>query len=89
MINKKILTEKEFYYFIVNEYKASQYETAELKDTRFIEGTYYSYVCKTRCFLVYQEIARRLSGNAKIIDLGFFPGTLIRELKSLLKDKIF
>lgn len=38
--------------------------------------------------MVYQEIVRRLFQYSKVLDLGFFPGTLIRELKCLLKDKI-
>ncbi|MDY6989129.1 MAG: methyltransferase domain-containing protein [Thermodesulfobacteriota bacterium] len=88
MINSKMLKEEDFYRFVLNEYSPSQYEAAELEDERFVEGTYYSHVCKTRCFLVYREVVRRLSENARIIDLGFFPGTLIRELKVLLKDRI-
>ena len=84
----KILSEKKFYQFVFNEYKPSFYESKELDDDRFEKGTYYSYICRTRCFLIYREIARRLIKDSKIIDLGFFPGTLIRQLKFLLNNKI-
>jgi SAM-dependent methyltransferase len=88
MIGGKLLTEKEFYDFVLKKYKASQYESIGPEDLRFAEGTGYSHVCKTRCFMVYREIVRRLPEYSKVLDLGFFPGTLIRELKHLLKDKI-
>jgi SAM-dependent methyltransferase len=86
--SSKILSEKEFYDFILSKYEPSSYESNELEDKRFYEGTYYSHVCRTRCFLVYREIARSLSGARTIIDLGVFPGTLVRQLKILLKDRI-
>ena len=89
MIEKdRILTKKAFYHFVSNEYQPSPYESNELNDPRFHEGTYFSHVCKTRCYLVYRELARRISQRSKIIDLGFFPGTLIRQLKYFLNDKI-
>ena len=69
-------------------YEPSQYESNELEDDRFVEGTYYPHLCKTRCFLVYREIAERLPDGGKICDLGFFPGTLLRQLKLLLNDRI-
>jgi SAM-dependent methyltransferase len=83
-----LLTEKQFYEFVLNEYEASRYESKELLDNRFKRGTYYSYVCKTRCFLVYREIAKQMVDGFKILDVGFFPGTLVRQLKMLLKDRI-
>ena len=85
---KKILNEKDFYNFVFNQYKPSIYESNELKDARFKKNTYYSHICRTRCFLVYKEIVKRLSSGSKIIDLGFYPGTLIRELKELLQKDI-
>lgn len=91
MANKsfeKALDEKDFYNFVFKEYKPSIYERNELKDDRFRKNTYYSYICRTRCFMVYKEIVGRLSAGSKIIDLGFFPGTLIRELKFLLRKDI-
>jgi SAM-dependent methyltransferase len=91
MANKafeKVLNEKEFYNFVFKQYEPSIYESNELKDARFKENTYYSYICRTRCFLIYKEIVGRQSEGNKIIDLGFYPGTLIRELKALLQEKI-
>jgi SAM-dependent methyltransferase len=85
---EKALNEKDFYNFVFKQYKPSIYESNELKDVRFKENTYYSYICRTRCFLVYKEIVSRLSTGSKIIDLGFYPGTLIRELKFLLQKDI-
>ena len=86
--SSRILSEKEFYDFVLSKYEPSSYERNELEDKRFYEGTYYSHVCRTRCFLVYREIARSLSGIRTVIDLGIFPGTLVRQLKILLKDRI-
>lgn len=91
MANKsfeKVLNEKEFYNFVFEQYKPSIYESNELKDARFKENTYYTYICRTRCFLIYKEIASRLSEGNKVIDLGFYPGTLMRELKGLLQENI-
>ena len=89
MKNIRKLDEGEFYNYILNEYENSpDYESDELKDPRFYEGTYYSYVCKTRCYLVYREIISRLHNGAKIIDFGCYPGTLIKVLKKLLGDNI-
>jgi len=86
--SKKVLNEKDFYNFVFKQFKPSVYESNELKDARFKENTYYSYICRTRCFLVYKEIIGRLSAGSKVIDLGFYPGTLIRELKVLLQENI-
>jgi SAM-dependent methyltransferase len=83
-----MLSEKEFYQFVFEKYEPSHYESNELEDDRFVDGTYYPYVCRTRCFLVYSEIAKRLPNGGKICDLGFFPGTLLRQLKLLLNDRI-
>jgi len=83
-----ILSENEYYDFVVNQYGPSIYESAELNDDRFYEGTYYSHVCWTRCFFVYREIVSRLSIDSRIIDIGFFPGTIIRQLKMLFNGKI-
>lgn len=91
MANKsfeKILDEKDFYKFVFNRYKPSIYESNELKDARFKKNTYYSYICRTRCFLVYKEIVSRLAAGSRVIDLGFYPGTLIKELKILLQKNI-
>lgn len=85
---EKILDEKDFYNFVFNQYKPSIYESNELKDGRFKENTYYSYICRTRCFLVYKEIVGHLSAGSKVIDLGFYPGTLLKELKILLQKDI-
>ena len=83
-----ILSEKDYYNFIVNQYEPSIYESDELNDDRFYEGTYYSHVCWTRCFLVYREILKRLSIDSRIMDIGFFPGTIVRQLKMLFNGKI-
>jgi len=84
----KMLSEEEFYHFVLTKYHPSKYECDELEDARFCDGTCYSHICKTRCFLVYREIASRLSNNiSTIIDLGLFPGTIIRQLAILLNDK--
>jgi SAM-dependent methyltransferase len=83
-----ILSENAYYDFAVNQYEPSLYESDELNDDRFYKGTYYSHVCWKRCFLVYREIARHLSIGSKIIDIGFFPGTLVRQLKELFNGKI-
>lgn len=84
----KILDEKDFYNFVFNQYNPSIYESNELKDVRFKKNTYYSYICRTRCFLVYKEIVDRLAAGSRIIDLGFYPGTLLKELKVLLQKNI-
>jgi len=83
-----VLSEKDYYNFVINQYEPSIYESDELSDDRFYEGTYYSHVCCTRCFLVYREIVNRLSINSRIIDIGFFPGTILRQLKMLFNSKI-
>jgi hypothetical protein len=77
-----VLSEEDYYNFIFNEYIPSEYESNELNDKRFIKGTYYSHVCRTRCFLIYREIVNRLSENSNILDIGLFPGTIVRQLKS-------
>jgi SAM-dependent methyltransferase len=84
----KKLRETDFYEFVLKQYEQSVYESNELNDNRFKKNTYYSYICRTRCFLVYKEIANRLSQGNKIIDLGFYPGTSIRELKALFEKDI-
>ena len=84
----KPLSEKDFYDFVFNQYEPSEYESDELNDDRFYEGTYYSHVCRTRCFLVYREVTNRLSVDSKLVDFGFFPGTIVRQLKILLEDRI-
>ena len=83
-----ILSEKEFYDFVLNKYEPSEFETGELTDSRFYEGTNFSHICKTRCFLIYREMAERLKGCGKVIDFGFFPGTVLRQLKMLLNTKM-
>lgn len=83
-----VLSENDFYNFIFNQYEPSIYESDELTDDRFFEGTYYSHVCRTRCFFVYREIINRLSVDSKILDIGLFPGTIVRQLKILLNSKI-
>lgn len=83
-----VLSEKEFNDFVLTSYEPSPYESKELEDARFETGTYYSHLCRTRSYLVYREIARRFDGSTKIIDFGFFPGTLVRQLKILLGDKV-
>ena len=72
----KSLSENAFYDFVFNHYEPSIYEEDELEDERFYKGTYYSHVCRTRCFLVYKEISNRLSVGSRIVDFGFFPGTI-------------
>lgn len=83
-----LLSVKEFYDFVLNRYPPSPYESNELKDGRFLPGTYYSHLCRTRCCLVYQALVRNLVANCRVVDLGAFPGTLIRELKMLLEERI-
>ena len=87
-VKSKVLTENAFYQYVFKQYQPSLYESKELNDPRFHEGIYFSHLCKTRCYLVYREISSRLSNGGKIIDLGFFPGTLIRQLKGLLNSKL-
>jgi SAM-dependent methyltransferase len=85
----KPLSEKAFYNFVFNQYEPSRYESDELGDDRFYQGTYYSHVCRTRCSIVYREITNRLSVDSRIVDFGFFPGTIIRQLKILLENRIY
>ena len=87
--NFKVLSESEYYNFVFNEYKPSVYESDELSDTRFHEGTNFAHVCRTRCFLVYEQVVSRLCSDSKVIDIGMFPGTIIRQLKTLLNNRIF
>jgi len=82
------LSESDYYEFIFNQYEPSIYESNELNDDRFFKGTYYSHVCRTRCFFVYREVVERLSVDSKIMDIGLFPGTIIRQLKMLLGEKV-
>lgn len=84
----RILSESEFNRYVLKDYEPSQYEIFPPEDTRFSSDVYYPHVCRTRCYMVYREIARRLPEGGKIIDFGFFPGTLLRQLKELLGDKI-
>jgi len=83
-----MMTEKEYYDFVVNDYQPSKYERNELHDSRFKKGTYYSHVCKTRSYLVYREIAKNIEKISKILDLGFFPGTILRQLKIIFYSQI-
>jgi len=83
-----VLSENDFYEFVFNQYEPSIYESDELNDDRFFEGTYYSHVCRTRSFLVYREILNRLSIDSRILDVGLFPGTIVRQLKMLLNGQI-
>lgn len=85
----RTLTQKEYDEFICRDYKPSVYESGELRDGRFAEGTYYHFLCRTRCYMVYREIVSRLSPGSRVVDIGVFPGTIIRQLKTLLKDGIF
>jgi SAM-dependent methyltransferase len=87
-VRSKILGESEFYRYVLNEYKPSQYELFPPEDTRFSGDVHYPHVCRTRCYLVYREIARQLPAGGKILDFGFYPGTLLRQLKELLGDKV-
>ncbi|MFC2166469.1 methyltransferase domain-containing protein [Acidobacteriota bacterium] len=84
----RIMSEQKYYNFVLNEYNPSNYESQELEDSRFKKGTYYSHICKTRCFLIYREIANNLHVKNKVIDFGFFPGTILRQLKILFNDDI-
>lgn len=86
--NMNVLSENEYYNFVLNQYEPSIYENDELTDDRFVEGTYYSHVCRTRCFYVYREIVNRLSVGSRILDVGLFPGTIVRQLKMFLEGKI-
>ena len=83
-----MMMEKKYYDFVVNHYQPSKYEWNELNDSRFKEGTYYSHVCKTRSYLVYREIAKNKEKISKILDMGFFPGTILRQLKIIFHSQI-
>ncbi len=84
----KVLSDKEFHDFVLTSYEPSSYESKELGSDRFHKGTCYSHLCRTRCYLVYREIASRLGDVRKIMDFGFFPGTVVRQLKILLGDRV-
>ena len=88
----QILTEKEFYRYLFKEYQPSAYEKFDSEDLRFPEGIYYPHVCKTRYFYCYREIAHRLAKGSgevvKVLDLGIFPGALVRVLKNLLGNRV-
>jgi len=84
----RTLSESEYYDFVFNQYTPAEYESDELHDDRFFKGTYYSHVCRTRCYLIYREILNRLPVYSKIVDFGFFPGTIIRQLYTLLNKSI-
>lgn len=83
-----ILSEKEYYNFVLNKYQPTAYESGELTDPRFKKSVWYSHVCKTRSFLIYQAIASHLRKGSHVVDFGFFPGTIIRQLKILFKEDI-
>ena len=89
---KRILTEKEFYRYIFKEYKPSVYEQFGPEDTRFFDDAVYPHICRTRYFYIYRQIASQVLNDPekqlKLLDLGFFPGTLIRILKVLLGENI-
>ncbi len=87
----RILTEKEFYHYILNIYQPSSYESLN-EDTRFSKKTNYAHLCPTRCYYIYKSIVKKIEtsgGNENhMLDLGVYPGTLTRILKTLLGDKI-
>lgn len=83
-----MMAENEFYDFVFNRYRPSKYERNELTDKRFKEGTYYSHICKTRAYLVYREVARYINGACRIVDFGFYPGTILRQLKIIFGSKV-
>jgi SAM-dependent methyltransferase len=82
------MTEKEFYDFVFHRYQPSKYEQKELTDPRFKEGTNYSHICKTRSYLIYKEVYRNIDHFRSIVDFGFFPGTILRQLKMIFDSKI-
>src|SRR3990167_3427138 len=88
----KILTEKEFYHYILNIYTPSSYESLA-DDTRFSKKTNYAHLCPTLCYYIYKNILNRMKthgGKAQhVLDLGVYPGTLTRALKNLLGENIF
>jgi len=83
-----LLSESKFYKFVIEDYEPSSYELFGPEDTRFTGDTSFSHVCKTRCFRVYREIATRVPNGAKVIDLGLYPGTMVRQLKTLLGSRV-
>ena len=88
----RILTEKEFYRYIFRDHKPSAYEKFGPDDTRFFDDAFYSHICRTRYFFIYRQIASQVCNDPekkfKVLDLGFFPGCLIRILKGLLGENI-
>jgi len=85
-------TEKNFYNYLFNEYQPSEYEDLS-DDTRFPDGVNYSHISRTRCFKSFERIMQhineqKLQSPCRVLDLGFFPGTLIRILKHYGGDGI-
>lgn len=87
----QILSEQEFYNYIFHDYRPSTYESLA-GDSRFSSGVNYSYISRTRCFYVCQYIARKILDRPaevqRVVDFGFYPGTLLRLLKELLGEKV-
>lgn len=91
----KPLTEREFSDYLREVYRPSQSEVTLLDptvDTRFPPDVKYAMISKSRCYKTYRAVVGELSRvgrNLKVLDLGFFPGTLIRELKELLGEQVW
>ena len=58
----KVLTENNFYQYILNIYKQSPYESLA-DDTRFSKKTNYAHLCQTRCYYIYKTIVEQINTN--------------------------
>jgi SAM-dependent methyltransferase len=87
-----MLTKSEYRQYLLNGYKPTQYEEFGTEDLRFPTEIKYSHISWTRTYSIYRMIAkilsRKPSQSIKILDIGFYPGNLIRILKDQFGDKI-
>ncbi len=87
----EILNEAEFRRFLHERFEASAYDCFDRsnpENAKYPPDVGHHHLCETRCFLVYRELARLTSGSIRHMDLGFYPGILVRILKALLGDGI-
>ena len=87
----RILSEGEFRRFLCEDFEPSrfdQFDRANAENDKFRPGVGHHHVCETRCFLVYREVAHQLREHGRLLDIGFYPGILVRVLKSLMGGRV-
>ena len=87
-----MLSEQQYRYHLQHVYQPTRYEEFGPQDDRFPPGVKYSHISWTRTYYAYCAISILLAKDParplKILDIGFYPGNLIRILKSLCGDQL-